>query len=281
MIITNNAGLPEPLVEAIKQQTHRRGDYSVTELINPVQQTILKRRHEAEITEDAADRLWSLFGTAVHKALEQGNKAGITEGYIETDILGMKISGTADLYEAGGTISDYKVTSAWSLVYGSRETEWAAQLNAYAYLYQSLGFEVTKLQVVAILRDWSAINAKRDPAYPQNKVEVLPIEMYSKEVTKTWLELRVGAVQKAALRLDNLPECTTAERWETKTTYAVMQAGRKSAVIVYEELPEAEKHIAGKKGLFIETRVGEAKRCEYYCSVKDFCEQYKKEHAEK
>ena len=73
---------------------------------------------------DAVDRVWSLFGTAVHHILETSNQ---TDGVIKEERLSMVIkgwvlSGAVDYqhhYVQGGAkvdVIDYKVTSAWSVI---------------------------------------------------------------------------------------------------------------------------------------------------------------------
>ena len=68
------------------------------------------------------------------------------EERIFSEFCGRIISGASDLY-TNKKISDYKVTSAWTQVYGSRTEEWTGQLNIYAYLFRSIGFEVNEIEV--------------------------------------------------------------------------------------------------------------------------------------
>ena len=77
---------------------------------------------------------------------------------------------------------------------------------------------------------------------------------------------------------DELPECTAEERWERPIKYAVKKEGRKSALRVLDSLKDAENYMAEKKLFakhFVETRQGESVRCESYCAVQPFCNQYK------
>jgi len=68
--IVNQHGLPEEFVRAVQVDKHRNtGDISVTQLIDAPQIRYLRRFND--ITEDAMDRMWALFGTAVHHILER------------------------------------------------------------------------------------------------------------------------------------------------------------------------------------------------------------------
>ncbi len=71
-IKTNNHGLPEMYIKALKMDTHLSfGDISVTQLIDAPQVRMLKKKHGTD--EDAMDRIWMMLGTAFHKYIEDAN----------------------------------------------------------------------------------------------------------------------------------------------------------------------------------------------------------------
>ena len=118
MKVTNHFNLPGPLINAIKgfdkAYKDSRGDtqISVTELISPPLIRRLKKEHWDEIEEDASERVWSILGSAVHSILEHaGSENDLTEERLFLEVDKVKVSGQADLYEANGTLSDYKITS--------------------------------------------------------------------------------------------------------------------------------------------------------------------------
>ena len=65
MKLTNNYNLPETIVNVLKRPTYSKGkaNISATELLNSPRVVQLKRKHWDDIEEDAADMVWSLFGT--------------------------------------------------------------------------------------------------------------------------------------------------------------------------------------------------------------------------
>jgi uncharacterized membrane protein len=69
---TNKHNMPAAIVAAVKADDYSRGnaDYSVTDLLKPVRQLILERRHEDEIVEDVVERIWSMQGRVSHKIME-------------------------------------------------------------------------------------------------------------------------------------------------------------------------------------------------------------------
>lgn len=71
MKITNKHHLPEPMVLAVQgERYYTDGRMGVTNLIMPPRIYQLQKRHDAEIVDDAIDRIWLIFGTAIHKILE-------------------------------------------------------------------------------------------------------------------------------------------------------------------------------------------------------------------
>lgn len=282
MIITNNYNLPENLVKAVTYDSHQKANYSVTELLDPVRITLLRKRHDAEIKDDASNLIWRLFGSAIHVILERGQQAHqLTEEYLIAEILGQKVSGIPDLYEEPGIITDYKITSAWSVVYESRTEKWKEQLNCYGYFYVKHGFPVSELRNILILRDWSRSKAASDPQYPQQKVIQIQVPVWSADETEQFMDGRISRLLQCADVPDaDLPLCTEDDRWQKKSTWAVMKEGRKSAVRVFDTEAEATEYLANPANTIkwtfnIVHRPGEDTRCLYYCPCNQFCDHYK------
>lgn len=282
MVITNTTGLPEAIVRAVTNDPYpslseRTWDISVTELISPPQQAALKRRHADDLTEDASDRIWALFGQSIHTILERAEPTAMVESRLQAEIGGWKVSGQVDhlsLMKSGGwCITDYKTTSSWSVLNGAK-VEWETQLNVLRVLAEANGYLVSRLRIVALLRDWSKGQAKQGGNYPQSPVVTLEIPI--REGAVEWIETRVKEHQAARLAVKNgndLAPCTPEERWERPTVYAVKKPVRKSAVRLYAALEDAQAHADREKGHFVETRPGEAVRCAGYCPVAHLCAQ--------
>jgi hypothetical protein len=284
MRLTNVLNLPQPLETAIvgfeKGYQSGRGDtkISVTQLINPPLYKRLNDLHWDEIEEDVSERIWLLLGSAIHGILEKSAGLDVlAEERLFTEVRGWKVSGQADLYEPNGTLSDYKVTSIWS-VKDDPKKEWEQQLNVLAYLYELAGFEVKKLQIVAILRDWS--KGKSFQVDIPAPVKVIPIKKWTREELLKFLGERVALHQLAAQTdVERIPHCTPDERWSKPSTYAVMKHGRKSAVKVYDDLGEANAAASTDAvNLYVEDRPGQDVRCEQYCPVNKWCPYYLRTH---
>jgi hypothetical protein len=80
VIVTNKFNLPQSLVNAVTTERHNKeGCVSATTLLQGVKQIILTNRHWDELEDDVSDRVWAIFGTAVHKLLEESNPNAFTE----------------------------------------------------------------------------------------------------------------------------------------------------------------------------------------------------------
>lgn len=284
-MITNKHNLPEPLVRAVKNDQYNAGDtdISATGMLQPFQMFALKREMD-ELTEDAADRIWALFGTAVHAILERVEDAGVVveERYF-AQVEGWKISGQIDVYDPSTQVlSDYKVTSVWAAK--EIKPEWEAQLNIGKWLMEQDTFwRADKLEIVAILRDWNGSGHKRNPdIYPEVPVKVLDVPVWDADATEAFIKARVKGFQKALT--GDYPPCTDEERWATPLTYAVHRKGYKRATRLFssetdptpyksaEQFAEATTVKTGYKYEILE-RPREFKRCEKYCPVSDICRQ--------
>ena len=289
-MVTNKFKLPQFVVDALTHSDYTRGDsdISVTQLIDSPRIARLQREHADEQTKDAVDFVWSRFGTSVHVMFEESLKATgsdvITEERLFTEAQGWKLSGAIDAQEVsddGVIISDFKVTSAWSVIYG--KSSWNTQLNVYAYLVRKAkGQTVKKLQIVALLRDWVRSKAQQGGEYPTAPIVVLDIPMWSEAEQDAYVESQIKKHMEATNTDQPLIFCSSEETWQKDTVYAVMKKGRKSAVKLYKTEPEAVER-AEKEGSnhSVEVRKGEKTRCKGdWCGVSKWCDQYQSEAKE-
>lgn len=278
MPLTNRFNLPLPLVRAVERDDYSKGDadFSVTEIINPPQISGLMRKHRDEIEEDASDRIWALLGKAVHYIIEMaardmGHQVQ-SERRLNMNVGNHSVSGQLDLLE-DNKLWDFKVTSAWTILFGSRIDEWTQQVNMYVQLARHHDIEVESAEVVAILRDWSKTQAVRSSDYPQVNVARFPISIWPDEYTLDFMQSRVDLHAKAAD--GQWPRCTDDERWHQPDKWAVMKRGRKTAVKLHDIEYNALKHAMNQGGAhYVEHRPGKDSRCEDYCPVSKFCSQF-------
>jgi hypothetical protein len=284
MKLTNKFGLPEVFVNLTKRSTYSKGKahLSATELLNSPQIVQLKRKHWDELEEDVADKIFALFGTAMHSILEHGRSPGtIVEERLYVEVDGWNISGAIDLQEMHRSsigIKDYKTTGAWAAM--QEKAEWEQQLNVYAYLVEVVkGMPIEDLGIVAIIRDWTRREAQTKEGYPEAPIKVIPIKLWTFEEREQFIKDRITLHSNAHLSTEigeGYTPCTPAEMWETETVYAIKKIGGVRAKSLHSSLEEANQALDElKKGYELEVRKGERRRCKDYCQVNQFCEQYK------
>lgn len=279
MNITNKHNLPDAVFNFLSANNYTPGknDYSATTLLRPPQMVQLERRYWDELEEDAIDKVWSVFGSAVHNLLEHhANDAADVEERLYVDILSKRIGGQLDHY-SDGVITDYKVTSSYTLGNEGRLREWEEQQNIYAYLMRVNGMPITKIQVCVFFRDWSRMRALQGGDYPQTPLMVIQLPLWTETKQHAFISRRVAAhICAEQLDDDKLPPCTAEDMWEDPTKYAVMKKGNKRATKLWDNYEDADADAKERgKGFSVETRYGKRARCESYCNVKDFCHQYK------
>lgn len=287
MRITNNYGLPETIVNALKRPTYTKGGahMSATELLSPPRMVQLRAANYDAIEMDCREMVWSLFGTAVHGVLEHGKGDDhIVEQRLHTELDGWSISGAIDLQTINeGTIeiADYKTTGVWAVM--NEKKDWERQLNIYAWLVEKVKQSpVSKLEIVAIIRDWKMWEADVKKDYPDAPIKAIPIEIWPYEQREAFVKERIhlhAEAMFAAQTGGSLPECSPDDCWEKPTIYALRKIGGVKAKSVHYKREDAEAAMAEIKekdraNYEIEFRPGSRTRCENYCMARDFCSQW-------
>jgi hypothetical protein len=283
MKLTNKFDLPDTFINYSKNNEYSPGssDITATTMIDSPKINLLKRKHFSEMEEDISDRIMSLLGTAVHQILQDGaGEMDIVEERFYMDVGGTKLGGQIDLMtpvEGGYLIQDYKTTGAYSLQSNpDGKREWEEQLNIYAALAEENGVVAKGLEIVAIIRDWTASGKKRSKDYPEHPVVRIPIKMWDPLDRMKFIEKRISAHKQAS---EQTP-CTPEERWARAPKFAVHKRARGSlsqrATRVFDNVNDAGSFVLSAQGDHeIVERPGSNIRCEgNYCGVADFCTQF-------
>ena len=183
------------------------------------------------------------------------------------------ISGAIDLIDpthGSMVVTDYKVTSAYSVKKGLKE-DWERQLNLYAWLLRQNGITATKLQIVAICRDWMKSRVGKYD-YPDSMVVVLSVPIWRDGRQDDYVDQRV----RVHTQESTLP-CTPEERW-ARGAYQVNPTHSKGGKPrSFDTMREATDHVNKQKTGSYTIKDGDAKyvRCESWCEVAPFCPQWK------
>ena len=133
MKITNRLNLPEGFARAVSNEKHNApGSLSATTLIQGVKQIILTDRHWDELEDDVSDRIWAIFGSAVHSLMESEGEHDFAEQRMAFRIGDITVTGTIDNYDMhNGVICDYKTASVNKVRFGDFG-DWYTQGMIYA-----------------------------------------------------------------------------------------------------------------------------------------------------
>jgi hypothetical protein len=138
------------------------------------------------------------------------------------------------------------------------------------------GYQIEKLRIIAILRDWRKADAKHKQGYPQKPVATIDIPVWPLEETYQYIRDRISIHQAA--EAGTIIGCSNEERWYTGTTWALKKVGGKRAIKIFERKEDIGTELTD--GTFIEERPGIYRRCSEYCEVSNFCEQYEPDREE-
>lgn len=282
----NKYGLPAAIVDIIASDYDlSKSDpkrISITTLINPPIQRILQVKYWNDLSEDVSEHIWRILGSSVHYILAKTKQEGrLIEEKITTEIDGITLVGVLDLYDdKTKELNDWKITSVWSIKLGDRES-WEKQLNCYAFLLRKCGFEVTKLGVNAIIKDWRKGECKKYNDYPPVPFQKVNIKLWSFEEQEKFVKERIEIYKQAlALPESKLPICSDKDRWKKEDTYAIYKGSNKTATRVLNSKPDAELWLETanaretKENYRIEERKGIDMKCTEYCLVCDYCPYY-------
>ena len=281
MKLTNKQNLPEAFVRAVSRSDYNnQGTLSVTTLLRPPQIVQLEKLHVEEIEEDAADRLWMLFGSANHYVLEKTRTDGdLIEERLFLEVDGHRISGQLDRLTQEGVLVDFKFTSVWAAIDMNKngtKKDWEAQLNMLAALIrenklpQGMNPEPKALRLMIACRDWRESESKRMEDYPP-KVFTIEVDMWPHEKAMEFIRERIKVHTQPYI------PCTDEERWTKPGVFAVM-AGKKKAERLLQTKAEAEEWVKVNQleKFEIVERPTTYTRCEGYCPVAKFCTQFTK-----
>ena len=281
---SNKAHLPPHLVTILQKAWEKANEnytssrqtgskvISVTELISPPQKRALERTHSAALEMDVLDTVPSLRGSSLHHILELAGKDApehIPEERLQTNFETWTITGKSDLYTTdSGKLIDFKDSSVWAYIFGKKE--WDAQLNVLRWIRVRNGGFVSSLEIDLFVGDWRRGEARRDEKYPP-RVVVMPVKMWTMEETERYVTERL-----ALHGADTPPPCSSEERWQKETKWAVKKKGAVRATKLFDEEIQATQFAATLPG-YVEKRPGESTRCLDYCLCSNVCPQWAKD----
>jgi hypothetical protein len=287
---------------------------SVTTLMKPIRQILLPERIPVEQRQsDVVDYIARAMGSSMHTSIERAwtknyrrslALLGYPEGminrvminpsdeeldahpdpipvYLEQRVLkefnGWTIGGKFDMV-AEGLVQDFKSTSVWSWVHGTRDEDHVVQGSLYKWLNPD---KITGdfIRINYIFTDWTKMMLANTPNYPPRKVMHKDIRLWSVEDTEKWVAAKLNQINKHKNSLEkDIPHCTDEELWRSDPVFKYYSDPTKASdpkaksTKNFPTRREADQYKAEKgKGIVVE-KPGEVKACGY-CSGYDACTQ--------
>lgn len=282
MKITNEYNLPDAFVNFVSNVRHNnKGELSATTILKGAKEIVLTDRHFDEIEVDASEMVWSTFGTAFHSVMEKQteNNDVFKEERLAYSVDGLTVTGRLDRYDmATGTVEDWKTASVWKVIKGDFQ-DWEEQGLVYAWLLRKNNLPCNKIRFIALLKDHSKTESKRNADYPKKPVYTIEFKITDEKLKaiEEKIKAKIADVKKAQeLADDDIVPCSEYERWATQTKYAVMKNGRKTALKLFDKIEDAEQMASSDNNYYVDKRKGESKKCLDYCPCADFCNFRKK-----
>jgi hypothetical protein len=284
MQITNKFNLPDPVVRAITafDKDDQPEGLRVTTLIDSPRISQLRRMNYPKLTEDVSQLVYRVWGSAIHEILSrETSNAYVSEERLSHTVDDTLISGAIDyqfVEDDAVDIKDYKTTAAFAISKGVEgKPEWERQINVYAYLVRhAKGLTVKSASVVAFIRDWRQSDADTREGYPPAPVHEIPVHLWAEDEQDRYVEERVRAHKNSEVQadFDDLPLCTDEERWAQPTKWAVHKGKNKRALKLFDVEADAKVFAGEAEDRNIQVRPGRYVRCESWCAVAPFCDQY-------
>jgi hypothetical protein len=291
---------------------------SATSLMKPLRTIILgPRMKKQEVNVDVADFIPRALGNSIHDSVEKAWKKGNARslrllGYPEDVIARIRVNPSDDEMRASnsiipiyleqrafrehmsytiggkfdmvadGMVQDFKSTSAFSWVKGTKDEDYILQGSLYRWIdaaqpYPKITDDI--LRINFIFTDWQKAQAKQNPTYPQKRVEHKDYVLMSLKQTEEWVSDKLSSIQKYKDVPENaLPECTDDELWRSEPVYKYYADPTKTARSTknFASAVEARAFMAERGGVGIVKEIpGEPKRCAY-CDVFNICTQRRK-----
>lgn len=265
-------------VHAILEQGHGVSDKSLIKFKDEQLRLIRSSINMAGVV-NASDRDYIAEITEfLDREPPKDNSDVLKEERMYANIAGIVISGQPDwMALEKRKIEDYKVTGTWKYIHGDF-SDYEKQLNTYNYLAMINGYPIDTLEIIGIFKDWKKYETVR-ANYPPHPVAKIPIEMWSPFKTLQYLMERIQLHEQAkginsAEELAKVLPCTSEERWKSASTFALEKEGAKRAYKVFDTREEAITALSQKPEYNLVERKGSCKKCEEYCNVSQWCQQF-------
>jgi hypothetical protein len=292
---------------------------SATALLRPLRQLILAGRVPQELAlPDLAAMIPSRVGSAIHDGIERAwlhnHVAALSALGIPDRVIGrVRVNPTKDMlladpdiipiyleqraykqvgkylvagkfdFVGDGFPEDFKTTGTYTAMNNTNDAKYILQLSIYRWLNPEI---ITRDQgkIQYIFTDWSAMQARQNPNYPQERFKQVILPLMSIAETDAWVRRKLSDFDDLVDAPEaDLPLCTDEELWRTEPVFKwyknhtaeTVATAAKSTKNFDDEL-SARTHMmtVGKGAGVVIAKPGEVKACKFCagfaaCTQKD------------
>lgn len=318
-INTSSVPLSMAVFLATDNYDHDANTISATSLIKPLRQLILAGRVPQELSlPDLIGMVASRVGSAIHDGIERSwtanHKIALAAlGYPKKIIDLVRVNPTKEERAANpdmipvyleqratkqvgkylvsgkfdfvgqGRLEDFKTTGTYTAMSGSNDAKYILQGSIYRWLNQDIITE-DEMSIQFIFTDWSAMQARQNPNYPQHRIQERKLKLLSVAQTEQYIRQKLSDFDDLVdLPETALPLCTDEDLWRSEPvhkwyknhTMETVATATKSTKNFDDELT-ARTHMmtVGKGAGVVVTKPGQVSACKYclgfvLCTQKD------------
>lgn len=269
-------------------------DLSVTEMLKPLRIIHLENRYRPKIVKtDINQLLPAMIGNGLHEQLQRYlklegkvNDTWKVERKLTSVINGVRLTGRFDLLYNDTDLYDIKVTSAYKAKKGDY-SDWEKQLNIYDWMLSQDGISVATINVCMVVLDWKKADSYQ-AMYPNTRLSIIPLKKWSRKDQEMFISNFVNSmIGSKNLSDEELPFCSEQDRWADEAQYKLFRLPEhQKAVKVFPNMERAKKYLAAcekrannktdwDKAVIKQVVANPWRRCENYCDVSNWCNQYK------
>lgn len=178
----------------------------------------------------------------------------------------MTVNGQFDMV-MDGQVVDYKNTSVFTYMHGSKIEDYKLQGSIYRWLNPNLITD-DKIKIIYIMHDWTSRDAKINPNYPQMPIIAVDYDLYSLDYTENFIKNKIQEIKNGGA-----PECVASLKLSDPVWQYFSKSDSKKAAKNFTNQADANHYVMTKGKGFIKMKPQKATGCKY-CKARSICKQY-------
>ena len=178
----------------------------------------------------------------------------------------MTVNGQFDMV-MDGQVVDYKNTSVFTYMHGSKVEDYKLQGSIYRWLNPDL-ITNDKIKIIYIMHDWTSRDAKINQNYPQTPIIAVDYYLYSLDSTENFIKNKIQEINNGGA-----PECVASLKLSDPIWQYFSKPDSKKASKNFTNQTDANHYMLTKSKGFIKMKPRVATGCKY-CKARSICKQY-------